>query len=84
MFLVCPMRHAAVLMTVDGSHKLVPLDDEVSTKCGAVCFFRLVILLLINLLKMLNLLFMVFLFFYKSLLCSYNSYICIPVVLFNM
>ena len=40
MFLVCPMRHAAVLMTVDGSHKLVPLDDEVSTKCGKYNFVQ--------------------------------------------
>lgn len=27
-FLVCPMRHAAVLVEVDGEHKVVPLDDE--------------------------------------------------------
>jgi len=26
---VCPMRHAAVLVEVDGEHKVVPLDDEV-------------------------------------------------------
>lgn len=30
LFLVCPMRHAAVLVDIDGEHKVVPLDDEVS------------------------------------------------------
>lgn len=29
-FLVCPLKHAAVLMTVKGEHKIVPLDDDVS------------------------------------------------------
>ena len=29
-FLVCPMKHAAVAMDIDGSHKLVPLDEDVS------------------------------------------------------
>ena len=30
-FLVCPMRHAAVLVELEGTHKLLPLDeDEVS------------------------------------------------------
>ena len=29
-FLVCPMKHAAVAMDIDGSHKLIPLDDDVS------------------------------------------------------
>lgn len=29
-FLVCPMRHAAVLVDVDGEHKIVPLDEDVS------------------------------------------------------
>jgi len=29
-FLVSPMRHAAVLVEVEGSHKLLPLDDEES------------------------------------------------------
>lgn len=28
MFLVCPMKHAAVLVSVEGSHSVVPLDDE--------------------------------------------------------
>ena len=28
-FLVCPMKHAAVLMQVTGEHKVIPLDDEV-------------------------------------------------------
>lgn len=27
-FLVSPMRHAAVLVEVEGSHKLLPLDEE--------------------------------------------------------
>lgn len=27
-FLVCPMKYAAVLVQTDGSHSLVPLDDE--------------------------------------------------------
>ena len=30
MFLVCPMKHATVLMTTDGKHQQVPLDEEVS------------------------------------------------------
>lgn len=30
-FLVCPMRHAAVLVDTDGDHKVVPLDEEVSS-----------------------------------------------------
>lgn len=31
MFLVCPMRHAAVLVNVDSSHEIIPIDDEVSS-----------------------------------------------------
>ncbi|GLH03170.1 hypothetical protein R5R35_014365 [Gryllus longicercus] len=27
-FLVCPMRHAAVLVQTDGNHRIVPLDDD--------------------------------------------------------
>lgn len=27
-FLVCPMKHPAVLVQIDGSHSVVPLDDE--------------------------------------------------------
>lgn len=27
-FLVCPMRHAAVLVEQEGSHKLLPLDED--------------------------------------------------------
>lgn len=27
-FLVCPMKHAAVLMTLDKGHRIVPLEDE--------------------------------------------------------
>lgn len=29
-FLVCPMRHAAVLVDTDGEHQIVPLDEDVS------------------------------------------------------
>lgn len=29
-FLVCPMRHAAVLVELEGSHKLLPLDEDES------------------------------------------------------
>lgn len=28
MFLVCPMRHPAVLVNVDASHEIIPMDDE--------------------------------------------------------
>ncbi|XP_075224738.1 retinoblastoma binding protein 5 [Lycorma delicatula] len=28
LFLVCPMRHAAVLVDTDGDHKIVPLDED--------------------------------------------------------
>jgi hypothetical protein len=31
-FLVCPMRHAAVLVDTDGDHRIVPLDDDVSKR----------------------------------------------------
>ncbi|KAL1122098.1 hypothetical protein AAG570_003504, partial [Ranatra chinensis] len=27
-FLVCPMRHAAVIVSLDGKHQVVPLDDD--------------------------------------------------------
>ena len=27
-FLVCPMKHAVVLMSVEGHHEVVPLDEE--------------------------------------------------------
>lgn len=30
MFLVCPLRHAAVIVDIDGKHHVVPLDDDVS------------------------------------------------------
>lgn len=40
-FLVCPMRHAAVLVDVDGEHKVVPLDDEVSRNEIDVILFLL-------------------------------------------
>lgn len=29
MFLVCPMRHPAVLVHMDASHEIIPMDDEV-------------------------------------------------------
>ena len=29
-FIVCPIKHAAVLMNMDGTHKTIPLDDDVS------------------------------------------------------
>lgn len=29
-FLVCPMKHPAVLMNISGDHRVVPLDDDVS------------------------------------------------------
>ncbi|XP_073985437.1 retinoblastoma binding protein 5 isoform X1 [Rhodnius prolixus] len=28
MFLVCPLRHAAVIVDIDGKHHVVPLDDD--------------------------------------------------------
>ena len=31
-FLVCPMKHAAVLMTLVGDHSVIPLDDDVRAK----------------------------------------------------
>lgn len=30
LFLVCPMKHAAVLIDTEGNHKIVPLDEDVS------------------------------------------------------
>ncbi|KAG7206809.1 hypothetical protein KM043_000716 [Ampulex compressa] len=27
-FLVCPMRHAAVMVDIEGSHRVIPLDDD--------------------------------------------------------
>lgn len=30
LFLVCPMKHAAVLVDTEGNHKIVPLDEDVS------------------------------------------------------
>lgn len=29
-FLVCPMRHAALLVDTDGEHKILPIDEDVS------------------------------------------------------
>ena len=29
-FLVCPMKHAAVSMDIEGNHELIPLDEDVS------------------------------------------------------
>lgn len=31
-FLVCPMRHAAVMVDVEGTHRVIPLDDDVCNK----------------------------------------------------
>jgi len=31
LFLVCPMKHAAVLVDTDGNHKLVPMGEDVSS-----------------------------------------------------
>lgn len=31
-FLVCPLKHAAVLIDTEGDPKMVPVDDDVSTK----------------------------------------------------
>lgn len=28
-FLVCPMRHAAVMVDVEGTHRVLPLDEDV-------------------------------------------------------
>lgn len=28
-FLVCPMRHAAVMVDVEGTHRVIPLDEDV-------------------------------------------------------
>jgi len=39
-FLVCPMKHSAVLMTLEGSHKIVPLEDEVNMNiCRSLCWW---------------------------------------------
>lgn len=35
-FLVCPMRYAAVVVEVGGSHKCLPLDNDVSSNMHAV------------------------------------------------
>lgn len=29
-FLVCPVRHAALLVDTDGEHKILPIDEDVS------------------------------------------------------
>lgn len=29
-FLVCPMRHAAVMVDIQGSHQVIPLDQDVN------------------------------------------------------
>lgn len=34
-FLVCPMKHAAVLVNVDGTHSVVPLDEESDVNIAA-------------------------------------------------
>uniref|UniRef100_T1J3M1 Uncharacterized protein n=1 Tax=Strigamia maritima TaxID=126957 RepID=T1J3M1_STRMM len=35
MFLVCPMKHAAVLVSIDGTHAVVPLDEESDVNIAA-------------------------------------------------
>lgn len=30
-FLVCPMRHAAVIVDIQGTHQVLPLDQDVSS-----------------------------------------------------
>lgn len=32
LFLVCPLKHAAVLIDIEVGHKIVPLDADVSSK----------------------------------------------------
>ena len=41
-FLVCPMKHAAVLMTLEGTHKIVPLEDEVLYTLTVIVFITVV------------------------------------------
>lgn len=36
-FLVCPMRYAAVVVEVGGSHKCLPLDNDVSSTIYMPC-----------------------------------------------
>lgn len=40
--LVCPMRYAAVLVDINGTHKCLPYDSDVSSRASSV-FFLLVI-----------------------------------------
>ncbi len=42
-FLVCPMKHAAVLMTLGGDHNVVPLDDDVSHSLFFLNLFQIFI-----------------------------------------
>ena len=39
-FLVCPMKHAAVLMTLVGDHSVIPLDDDVRAKSKEFYFHK--------------------------------------------
>ena len=41
MFLVCPMRHPAVLVHVDAAHEIIPMDDEVRNSISLLIIFYL-------------------------------------------
>lgn len=45
-FLVCPMRHAAVMVDVEGTHRVIPLDDDVCNKFNIILFININFLLL--------------------------------------
>lgn len=47
MFLVCPMRHPAVLVHVDASHEIIPMDDEVKNQNYACSRKQLMLILFI-------------------------------------
>lgn len=44
LFLVCPMKHAAVLLDTEGSHKKVPLGEDVSSQYHNINFNELLTL----------------------------------------
>lgn len=43
LFLVCPMKHAVVLVDTDGNHKIVPMGEDVSP-----CFNCNILLIIYN------------------------------------
>ena len=43
MFLVCPMRHAAVIVDIDGKHRIVPLDEDVRIFIIYSCYATLIV-----------------------------------------